>query len=62
MGESRCDVEPLFLGAVVVVDLFFDGRDGAEGLHVQANCNLVFVVLVLEVDDCLLDVVATVFS
>lgn len=31
-------------------------------MDVQANCNLVLVVLVPETDDCLLDVVATVFS
>ena len=62
MGESRRDVQPLLLGAVVVVDLFFDGRDGAQGLDVQANGNLVLVVLVLEVDNRFLDVVAAVFS
>ncbi len=62
LSESRGDVEPLLLGAVVVVNLLLDGGNSAQGLHVKTYCDLVLVVLVLQVDDGLLDIVSTVFG
>lgn len=60
LGEGGGNVQPILLGDVVVVDLLFDGRDGAQRGHVQSHRQLVLVVLVLQQDDRLLDVVAAV--
>jgi hypothetical protein len=62
LGQGGSDVEPLLLGAVVVVDLFLYGGNSAQGLQVQPHCHLALVVFVLQTDYGFLDVVSAVLG
>lgn len=63
LRQCRSNVQPVLFCDVVVVDLLLHGGNGSEGGQVESHCQLaVLVVLVLEEDDGLLDVVATVFG